>query len=150
MFSLFCMSSENFRLQYMLWTVTLNECDSNKFMAIVQRFFGICRHGIYRQFRKRSRAQVCAREEEEESWQSGACFPSWEPDCRKVDSWTAERPKVPTSGVLLLSAGPLRSERCCFLGCSKPLHIYKKKEKGFQMLLSSEKHQKKVELSMQR
>lgn len=30
-----------------------------------------------------------------------------------------------TSGMLLLSVGPLRSERCCFLGCSKPLQTWK-------------------------
>lgn len=30
-----------------------------------------------------------------------------------------------TSGMLLLSTGPLRSERCCFLGCSKPLQTWK-------------------------
>lgn len=51
----------------------------------------------------------------------------------------AEWPKAPTSGVLLLSAGPLRSERCCFLGCSKPLHICERRQKGFQSLLPSEK-----------
>lgn len=27
--------------------------------------------------------------------------------------------------MLLLSVGPLRSERCCFLGCSKPLQTWK-------------------------
>lgn len=63
----------------------------------------------------------------------------------------AEWPNVPTSGVLLLSTGPLRSERCCFLGCSKPLHILKKnkKETVFQILLCSEKLQNKVEISME-
>lgn len=56
-----------------------------------------------------------------------------------MEAQPAEWPKAPTSGVLLLSTGPLRSERCCFLGCSKPLHICRKREKGFKILLSSEK-----------
>jgi len=56
-----------------------------------------------------------------------------------MEAQPAEWPKAPTSGVLLLSTGPLRSERCCFLGCSKPLHICKKIEKVLKILLSSEK-----------
>lgn len=80
--------------------------------------------GVYCQFRKR-KVCVCEREKA-----ASAPFPAGSLAAgRQQHSW---QPQVPTSGGLLLSTGPLRSERCCFLGCSKPLHICKEKREDFR------------------